>query len=659
MARINETGDTPEIETGNDSPSFNEPSDEAKELDGQELEAPSEGNSGNQELEEKEEEKEEEKDENKTDAESLDEKPLDVPAENSADVQQEQMQTADQQLQQEQQPLSEENATMEPVAEEKEQLQEDPNSLNEEPLSEDPKPETAENIEEPVAEEKPVEPEKQADPETQESQPLPEENPEDSEKQPDANGQPEEDNEAKQLEEQPLSEQQPDATAEGTEQSKPAEGTEQPRQDQLDEEPLAQPPREELDRNQLTEAPTADSVENGGNDLSKLEDYSQRLDGVRDMTRPYYEEARTVAQASPENGRYYTDHGEDHVEMTATKAVEAGDAICEAVNSGNFGGETTATRIAFSPDIDRSTLEGAALSHDTGMRGSGYALGEKQPDGTYAVRPEDNSNFNEVRSNHSLNSAINILENREAYRELGYNDAQIDKMAAECMAHSKSSSGVRDLNSREQWSDCFDRIDSTVAAYNKDHPDSPITFNRETFEKDDAQLGSLASETFALRVGDVSRDSQADAITQTGEQVHIDRSSVKNDAGSVAGEIGDAHITVGDMGEEISPDNIKSRQVHTGEQNITENRSFADENGNFVHEVTVLDGSSAPACTQEALSDHVGELATAKNGNCVLNVKFDKPCDEFAIESYNDFRREIAADPKYSNVEITYPWDRR
>lgn len=411
-----------------------------------------------------------------------------------------------------------------------------------------------------------------------------------------------------------------------------------------------------------------DNVEKGRYESENPE----TADKVRDITSSYYDQAGELARNN-EMGRAFTDHKEDHVEMVADKSLEAGDAIKGAVENGNLGNNAGEDRVSFSSDIDKKTLEGAALSHDTGMSGNGYALTpaigedgkqmkdengkkmyEKDGDGNYVIHPETNSNFNEVRENHSLNSAINVLSNRDQYKDAGYSDEQVDKMAAECMAHSKSSSGVADLNSKEDWSDCFDRIDSTVDAYNKDHPDSQISFNRSNFEGDNDKLGSLASETLALRVGDVSRDSFAGAEAQSGECVHVDRSTIDNHAGSVEGELKNADITIGENREPI--DNMKSRQVHAGEQNISDNHTFVGDNGNLTHEITVADGSSAPKCTQAALGDHIGELASAKDEKFDVYIKFNKECDNDSIKSYDQFDSKMY--DKYGDqIIIHYPWD--
>ncbi|MCR5608349.1 MAG: hypothetical protein K6G26_04735 [Lachnospiraceae bacterium] len=388
---------------------------------------------------------------------------------------------------------------------------------------------------------------------------------------------------------------------------------------------------------------------------------------VKEITKPYYTQAGELARSN-DGGRTFTDHKEEHVEMVADKSLEAADAIKKATEKGGLKSDAKEGKVGFSSDIDKKTLEGAALSHDTGMKGDGYALVpimgengqqkkdsngkkiyEKDSDGKYVVRHENNSDFNEVRNNHSLNSAINLLENREKYKEAGYDDEQIDKIAVECMAHSKSSSGVSDLNNKADWSDCFDRIDATVDMYNKEHPDKTISFDRTRFERNDDKLSSLATETLALRIGDVSRDSGPYAEAQSGEVVYVDRSTIDNGAGSEKGEVKNANITIGDKGEQI--ENDYSKQVHAGEQNIVENHTYVGDDGKVVHEITVSDGSSAPRCTQKAIEDHIGELRSASEGKFVVVVKFDKPCDTTSAEYYEKFRDNMA---NISNIDIEY-----
>ncbi|MBQ8307143.1 MAG: hypothetical protein IJX90_13110 [Blautia sp.] len=398
-------------------------------------------------------------------------------------------------------------------------------------------------------------------------------------------------------------------------------------------------------------------------------------EAVREITWPYYETSREVAINSPELGRLFTDHKTAHALLTTAKTLEAVQVLKEAVEKGSLPGTAKQGHVAFGTSIDMAVVEGAALSHDTGMSGSGYALTEAVDEagntvkdengstvyeylenGLYALHHEDNSQFTELRSNHSFNSALIVLINRERYKAAGYSDEQVDHMAILCMAHSKSTSGVRDLNSREDWLLCFDRMDSLVYAYNQDHPDAPISFERTPFEQDEDLLAAVVTESLAIRVGDVSRDSHPDAEAQSGELVHIDRSTIDDHGGSIEAEIEPMTAVIGEEGDELL--HLKDRQVHAGEQNITMNRMYLGDDGVVTHEITVADGCSAPLCTQSSIGDHLGELYSARDGQFAVSIVFESFEDDedgFFRESYEDFRMMAAQD--YPNVTIHLPFD--
>ena len=410
-----------------------------------------------------------------------------------------------------------------------------------------------------------------------------------------------------------------------------------------------------------------DNLSTTGKTSEKLEkENPEKVEGVKEITQKYYDDARNLAQKS-EVGSCFTDHTEDHVEQVKDKSLETAGALEDAIKKGNFQEKSDdPDHINFVGDVDKETLAGAALSHDTGMRGDGYAVNyvkdenglkrfERDENGNVKVGTVDNENFDQVRTNHSLNSAINVLADREKYKELGYTDDQVDMMAAECMAHSKSSSCVHNLNSKKDWSDCFDCIDAAKEKYNQDHPDNKISFNRENLEKDDTKMGQLATSTLALRVGDVSRDSGPEAKSQSGDKIYVNRETINDAGGTIKNEIENADITRGELHKEV--DSEKSKQVHAGEQNITENHTVCKEDGTVVHQIRVNDGTSAPACTAEAISDHVGEFASGKSGEFTIEVTFDKPCvTDQEKQAYEDLRDKIES-KNMNNVTIVYPWD--
>ncbi len=413
-----------------------------------------------------------------------------------------------------------------------------------------------------------------------------------------------------------------------------------------------------------------------GSPASGYTDAEQKLaDQVFSIVSPYYEASVETSFMGNQTGRYYTDHKSGHAKMVAEKSIEVGDTIRQAVKKGVLGKDSSEGHVPFSADVDRRILIGSGLSHDIGMCGDGYMLIELKgddgkilkdengnklyemtDDGLYAMQIIDKTVFGDVRSSHSMNSALIMMINRDAYKAVGYSDEEIDRMAIECMAHSKSNSGVGNLNSVESWKDCFLRLDSLVAAYNADHADAPIRFDHAPFENDIQKLGVIASETLSLRVGDVSRDSWPEAEAQSGEPVYVDRATFDDHGGTIPDEVENAVVTIGENHDPVESE--KDKQVHAGEQNITDNHTILTEDGKVLHVITVNDGCSAPRCTQQAIDDHLGEFSSAKDEVFTVSVEFshfDAADADFFRNSYEEFRMQAAQD--YANVTVIYPWD--
>lgn len=379
---------------------------------------------------------------------------------------------------------------------------------------------------------------------------------------------------------------------------------------------------------------------------------------LRKIFKCYYDSSEELARRN-EEGRVFTDHKSAHVNMVLNKTKDVIKAIQQYTQLGMIESKTKTDKIPFSVNIKSNVVTAIALSHDTGMSGSGYAFEmdtdgnyRKNKNGYYKMQIIDCNNYSQVRVNHGLNSAINVLKNRSNLKKLGYSDVEIDEIGAICMAHFISTSGLKDLNSKVDWLECFDRIVSAIHAYNNDHCDSKISFNRNILENDD-YLSVLATEALAIRLGDVSRDSGPKAEAQSGEIVYVDRKSLNDKGGSVELEIENAVITIGDNNEPITF--LKSRQVHVGEQNIIHNDTFVSQNGVLTHKITVEDGNSAPKCTQVAIHDHLRVLASAPKENFVVQIVFNVDCAIYAKLSYEKFRIECTNE--YPNINVIYSWD--
>lgn len=391
---------------------------------------------------------------------------------------------------------------------------------------------------------------------------------------------------------------------------------------------------------------------------------------VNDIVAPHYDKAREVTENATKGGieggerdykgANFTDHNEAHVQQVEVKTTETLDACVGAIKDNKLESADAKGDVHFSADVDYKVTQAAALSHDTGMSNDLYHCDKE----TGSVEKQNGRDFDSVRNNHCANSALNVLANREQYNEAGFSNEQVDDIAMLTFSHSKSNSGIEDLNNSADWEKGAYRLDAYVTAYNTDHPDSQISFNRDQFS-DKEKLGVLATESLSLRVGDVSRDSGPDAPAQCGEPVHVEK-NLNCDISKATcwkEEVAGFDVTVGDRKLDCNDkDDLKSIRVHAGEQNIAENHTAFDGN-RLVHTISVYDGDHAPYCTQEAVKDHVGELASAKNGDFVVDLSFDTACSKTAEGKYEEFRdslykKDEYGNNPYENVQLKFPWDK-
>ncbi|MBQ9486644.1 MAG: hypothetical protein IJU91_02435, partial [Selenomonadaceae bacterium] len=310
--------------------------------------------------------------------------------------------------------------------------------------------------------------------------------------------------------------------------------------------------------------------------------------------------------------RTFSDHGEHHAALVDVKSQEAADAI-ERAGLGN----------PYYSSIDRLELHVAALMHDTGMDG-----------GTFKTYTDGNA----LRKDHSLNSAIHVLENREALATLGVN---VDRVAVDCMGHSKSCSGIRDLTSHEQWTDCFNRIDDAVKLYNEKYPAAQIYFDKSTWtngetyrkpsEKNPKQLVSVykfnretlaqsAATIAAIRIGDANREESLFPYTQGGELISIDFDSYVSPAKNWVEEIAKAKIFILNLETGVKTSllsgidkNGYGRMYMAGEGNLSMSCDYNSKSNSIREVLKVLNGKSFPLSTQNCIEENLGELDTMKN----------------------------------------------
>ena len=346
----------------------------------------------------------------------------------------------------------------------------------------------------------------------------------------------------------------------------------------------------------------------------------------REIAKDYYDHGLETALKYKELTNY-SDHGINHAELVAVKSQAAAEAIDLAIKN------NPSTR--YYSEINKIELQIAAFMHDTGMDGGKF---------------KEYNNGNALRKDHSLNSAIHVLENRKEIEKLGVN---VDAVAVDCMAHSKSCSGVRDLTSAEQWTDCFDRIDAAVKLYNEKFPDQKIYFDKSTWtdgikiktssEKDKMKLvevynfnrkflSQTSSLVAALRLGDANREAAEYPFTQSGAHIEVDFDSYVADAETWKDEIKNADVILIDING--NADDLKNssndiegyaRMYSTGEGNLSMNCIYNPKTKAIQEQFKIHHAMSFPLSTQKCIEERLEELDTIKKfpveAEIVIDIK--------------------------------------
>ena len=335
---------------------------------------------------------------------------------------------------------------------------------------------------------------------------------------------------------------------------------------------------------------------------SEFDEESRR---AMEIAAKYYERAQERAREFKEL-RVYSDHGINHAKLVAIKSQAAADAIDQSIENGN--------NIYYAP-IERLELQIAALFHDTGMDG-----------GTFKEYTDGNA----LRKDHSLNSAIHVLENRSAIEELG---VDADYVALACMLHSKSCSGVRDLTSGADWNECFTRLEAAVDAYNDKYPDGVIYFDTSiwtdnpdvvdptgTYNFNRSAMAKMSSMAAALRIGDANREAAQYPYSQSGERIEVDFNSYVGDAETWQDEVKNADVRLIDArgtvtslkGGAFDPKGY-DRLYPAGEGNLSMDCVFNPKTRAVQEQLKVHNALHAPRSTVECIEERLGELDTIKH----------------------------------------------
>lgn len=423
----------------------------------------------------------------------------------------------------------------------------------------------------------------------------------------------------------------------------------------------------------------------------------RELDELRAVAGVHYENGKAIwGKLGIQELESYKEHNDiesGHIEKVRIKSLEAAEALEAHFSQNNYGG-------LYSPNIDRRTIEVMSIYHDTGMDGNikaedyeteraafisneetkekfvASALAKKEKEAIETGKPFDREaeskkaiekfereGFeNHFRPNHSLESAIHALRDRDSISKL---NVSADEVALGCLVHSKSNSGLRNIISEKEWRDAVKLLQDRVDEFNQSHPDEQIHFDSSFLLNEDGsfnqeKLVEMRSESIVLRIGDAnghdtnSRTSQSGKAIEftleekiaTGELPSDFESKLENgDYEPFFLEIQSADVKVD--GVELNNKNDPkgfSRMFAVGEGNFQLLNCEVDNNGVIRQSFDLCDGDAFPLSTQYCIEERLGEYKTAQPMKYTPVVKLGSNCSDKLYKSYLAFADRIERD---------------
>lgn len=424
---------------------------------------------------------------------------------------------------------------------------------------------------------------------------------------------------------------------------------------------------------------------------------ARELDELRAVAGAHYENGEAVwGRLGIQELESYKEHNDienGHIEKVRIKSLEAADALETHFSQNDYDG-------LYSANIDRRTVEVMSIYHDTGMDGNiqaenyeaerqaylsdesirenyvNAAVTKKEKEAMEAGKPFDraaeeikaNEKFekegfeNHFRPNHSIESAIHALRDRESISDLNVNSNEV---ALGCLVHSKSNSGLRSIASEDDWRTAVGRLQDKVDEFNKSHPDEQIYFDSSFLVNEDGsfnqeKLAEMRSEAIVLRIGDANGHDTNSRTSQTGKSIEfsLEEKTVKDELPSdfeSKFENGDyeayfLEVQVADVkvdGTELNNANDSkgiSRMFAVGEGNFQSLNCEVAEDGTIKQNFELCDGNAFPLSTQHCIEERLGEYKTAQPMSYTPVVKLGGNCSDEVYQSYLAFADRIERD---------------
>lgn len=435
-----------------------------------------------------------------------------------------------------------------------------------------------------------------------------------------------------------------------------------------------------------------DVEDKDGNERGRFRDLPEtEFKEYQERVAPIYENNRQIAGKIPDFD-FYKEHNSRHIELTCDKTQQVCEVIKETMKADDYAG-------CYTPDIDSRTVRIAALYHDTGMDHNVTPETFEEEKSRCKTADFEKS----FRSEHSLQSAIHVLRDREFIEKHGDN---ADNIAMLCYLHSKSTSGVVNLCSGSQLKNAVESLTAAVNEFNKNHSDERISFSdsflkpRESDSEGKSkeygigECGRFRTEAWCLRMGDSNAHDSKSRISQNGKPLDFDITESWNNGGEkftdtlkeitkygahnildysnarekcIKEEVQYADVRI--AGQKLDDENDRNgvqRMFAVGEGNF-KSLDVVNENGVPTERIVLENANAFPLSTQQCIEERAKEMQTARLDavdpygsdkghlsqenlnaacpviNCGMLIELGD-ADENVVESYKVFAESIAND---------------
>lgn len=424
---------------------------------------------------------------------------------------------------------------------------------------------------------------------------------------------------------------------------------------------------------------------------------AKELDELRDVASVHYENGKSVwSKLGIQELESYKEHNDTengHIENVRIKSLEVAETLEAHFHQNNYGG-------LYSPNIDRRTIEVMSIYHDTGMDGNikaedyeaeraafisdeaqrekfvSNALTKKEKEAAETGKTFDreteekkaNEKFeregfeNYFRPNHSLESAIHALRDRDSIGKLGVN---VDEVALGCLVHSKSNSGLRNIASEDDWRVAVGRLRDRVDEFNQSHPDEQIYFDSsfilnkyDSFNQE--KLAEMRSEAIVLRIGDANGHDTNSRTSQNGKAIEftLEEKTVTDELPSdfeskfengdyeayfLEVQSADVKVDGVELNNANDPKGI-SRMFAVGEGNFRLLNCEVEDNGTIKQNFELCDGNTFLLSTQHCIEERLDQYKTAQPMDYTTVVKLSNNCSDEVYKSYLAFADRIERD---------------